>query len=92
MVSGGAEGTGAAFPGSRVREAGPPVPSLHHRRSLSLIVGIDRTMIEAGDDKRPQEQPEGAARGDRVDLRRRRAPRAPAKCGGGFSLAVSPVM
>ncbi len=92
LVSEGAEGTGAAFPGSRVREAGPPVPSLHHRRRFSLTLGIDRMMIEAGVDKRPQKQPEGAARGDHVDLRGRRAPGAPAKCGGGGSPTVSPIM
>jgi hypothetical protein len=46
-------------------------------------------ILEAGDDKRPQElQVESDAREDRVDLHCRRAPRAPTKCGGGFFPAV----
>ena len=39
-------GHAAAIPGSRVREAGPPLPIAdHHRRLFHLILGIELTML-----------------------------------------------
>jgi hypothetical protein len=59
---GGGEGTCATIPGSRIRGGDPPSHRCNHRRRSSLTLGIDRTTIEAGDDKRPQEHPEGACK------------------------------
>jgi hypothetical protein len=56
---------------------------------LRLTLGAICEGLEADDDKRPQEQPEGTVRKDHVDLRCRRALGAHAKCEGGFSPEVS---
>ena len=46
ISGGGGEGTYASIPGSRVREAGPPVPSLIIIvESFHLILGIELTML-----------------------------------------------
>ncbi len=67
----------------------PPVTSCANDLDLQPDPGDLVDDVEAGDDKRPQEQPEGYTMEDRVDLRYRRAPGAPANCGGGFSPTVS---
>ena len=74
--AGGPKGQAAAIPGTRDREAGPPRPI---DAIYSVPTEMICTMVEAATTSMLQEQPEGAARPDRVDLRRRDSSGATAK-------------
>ena len=90
----GAKGTGAAIPGTRDREAGPP--PIHRHGASDQVSAPERKEddTEVGDDKSPQWQPEGAARTEPSDRELRGTPWASARSerGGvspsGFPLQV----